>query len=188
MTTTTTKTKAVATTKKSLPIVLAYGNVRAPKGAINAPKLSSMAIACNELTAFTKQHGKLDGALSMLGHKANCMGGVIDSVIASGKGHTIEAFISALANASHIKSVNNVLDTQGGYNDFAKACFAHRVSDHVQWCANNAMSHKGFVSRLAKVGLATHAKQLSTLLTELATQLKNAYSVQYAALYRKRAK
>ena len=151
----------------------------------NAPKLNSVAIACNELLAIAKQ-GQTVAGLTMFGHKQNCKGGVIDATIFSGKVHSIESFISTLLN-SGLTVVNN--DVAKFKPATVQAVLAKRIVDHVTWCSQvTNKQHGGFSDRLAKVGLSAQRDKLGALLIELSNDLQRQFKLQYAPLYAQRNK
>lgn len=153
--------------------------------AINAPKLNSITVSCLAIASIA-QAAKTDGTVTRLGHKANCKGGIIDTVILEGKATTMQSFISALRN-SGLKNVND--DMAKFASDTADAVLAKRVTDHVNWCANTLNdTHGGFGSRLDKVALTGKRAEIAKNLSELASVLGKVYSVQYAGLYKNRNK
>ena len=151
---------------------------------VNAPKLNSIAVACNNIAAIVNNGQKIDG-LTPLGHKANCKGGIIDATVLSGNVHSIESFISALLN-SGLAVVKSDIEKHG-LTDTCKAVLAKRTVDHVQWCSNTLNnSHGGFADRLEKVGLAAQRADIAANLVELATALQRQFSAQYSKLYKNR--
>jgi len=158
-----------------------------PKGfnPVNAPKPNDVAVACAKIGAIAATATQAEG-LTPFGHKANCKGGVIDRTILSGRVHSIESFIDALAN-SGLKVVED--DRRDYPLDTLRAVLAKRVTDHISWCANTLnASHGGFGSRLAKVGLDANRGELGALLVELDEQLKRQFTKNYAPLYNARKK
>ena len=150
----------------------------------NAPKMNSVAIACNNIAAIVAQGATVDG-LTPMGHKANCKGGCIDMTILSGKVHSIEQFTSALLN-SGLSVIKSDIEKYG-LTDTLQAVLAKRTVDHVQWCANTLNnSHGGFADRLEKVGLAAQRADIAANLVELATALQRQFSAQYSKLYKNR--
>ena len=152
--------------------------------ALNASKPNSITLACMNIASIATQGATVDG-LTPLGHKANCKGGVIDSVILSGKVHSIEQFTSALVN-SGLAVVKADIDKYG-LTDTLNAVLAKRTVDHVQWCSNTLNnSHGGFADRLEKVGLAAKRADIAGNLIELASALQRQFSAQYSKLYKNR--
>lgn len=160
---------------------------KTPRGfnPINAPKPNSVAMACAKIGAIAATAAMAEG-LTPFGHKINCKGGVIDATILSGRVHSIESFIDALAS-SGLKVVED--DRRDYPLDTLRAVLAKRVTDHIAWCATTTnQSHGGFGSRLAKTGLDAKRGELAVLLNELDEQLKKQYNKNYAPLYKARKK
>ena len=150
----------------------------------NAPKMNSVAIACDNIKAIAANGLTVDG-LTALGHKAQCKGGIIDATILKGNVHSIEAFITALMN-SNLNVVNNDIKVHG-LTDTLKAVLAKRVVDHVTWCSDVLnQSHGGFADRLQKVGLQAQRAEIGHNLVELASALKAQFSAHYSKLYKNR--
>jgi len=171
------KKAAVKTTAKAEVIV--HG-VHTP---FNAPKPNSISQACTNLAEITSIALNGDGTnLSKFGHIAYRKNGVIDACILSGKASTMQDLIRALKN--HNVSADDRLTYS---EDTLDAVLAHRVFQHVDWCAKDSQKHGAFASRLEKVGMLAFKEAITMNLTELATMLKNTYDVQYAKLYTKRA-
>lgn len=152
------------------------------KKAHNAPKMNSVAIACQAIAAIAANGVKVSG-LTPLGHKANCKGGIIDECILSGKVHSIESFISALTN-SGLAVVKADIEKYG-LTDTLQAVLAKRAVEHVQWCSNTLNnSHGGFGDRLENVGLATKRADIAANLVELANALNIQFKAHYSKLYK----
>jgi len=159
----------------------------APKGfqALNAPKLNSVAVACNNITSIAQKAATVEG-LTPFGHKINCKGGCIDTVILSGKVHSIESFITALLNSG----LSVVATDKAKYStDTLQAVMAKRVNDHIAWCSSTLNnSHGGYGSRLEKTGLYSERANLAGLLVELSTLISRQFSANYSKLYSNRNK
>lgn len=161
---------------------------KVPKGfkAHNLPKPNSISMACAEITRIVLTKGQAVEGLSLFGHKLKAKNGTIDTVIFSGKVHTMQNFIDALSNSG----LERVEKHRKMYpRDTFEAVLAHRVVEHVEWCANETKnSHGSFYRSLKRVGLTDHRKKLGELLTELSAQLNSVYKAEYYELYKGRAK
>lgn len=170
------------TTQKAIDVM-----TQTTKGfqAINAPKLNSVAIACNNIASIAQKAAQVEG-LTPFGHKVNCKGGCIDQVILSGKVHSLESFIDALQNSG----LSVVATDKAKYStDTLNAVLAKRVNDHISWCSSTLNnSHGGYGSRLEKTGLYSQRAELAGLLVELSTLIAKQFSANYSKLYSNRNK
>lgn len=141
---------------------------------INAPKANEGTAAAQAINKWAQVAQKVDG-LTPFGHKANTQGGLCDMAVIEGKVTTAYSLLSYLYNskAPAVNKVKAAYTTPKGVNTAAVyAHFARRLQGHIKWCGdthNNA--HGGFISRLAKVGLASEHKAIAAHFAAIAEGL-----------------
>jgi len=154
-------------------------------GAKNAPALNEVSKAMQSIAALVGTEPR--GILTPLGHKGG-MGGAVDYACLTGRAHTVNDLVRAIANSS-CTGVTNIIQKQGGLNDTALSCIAHRAYEHINWCADeHNMKHGGLLSRLAKVGQTANHKAIADCFKVLADAINMAYKINHSKLYNKRAK
>lgn len=177
MTTTTTTTKQAVKQQQAVKV-----KVKAQAVYINSPKLNEVHTNCQQLRQFVQANGKKAEGLTALGHKVNCKGGVIDTVILTAPHLNLDTFVNALINSQLAKVKADIAKYGIGVQLYA--ILAKRTIDHVTWCSNTANDqHGGFGARLAKVSLRDSRQIIANDLKALASDLQASYKVQYAKTY-----